>query len=79
MAYCVSFQRSFSTGNLVTEIVRTTGMDVISMFKATPHIRYTYHGQSFTLNQFFRQIVRPQWARSDFMGACRVTLTSDSG
>ena len=75
----VLFDRWFTTGKLVGEIVRTTGLDVIGMVKASPHIRYTYHNQQFTLNQLYRQVIRPKWVRSDLIGSCLVTLMTEAG
>ncbi len=49
------------------------------MVKASPPIRDTYHGDQFTLNPRYRQVVRPQCARRDLIGSYRVTLLTDSG
>ena len=65
----VLFDRWFTTGKLVAEIVRTTGLDVIGMVKASPHIRHTYRDRRLTLNPLYRQVVRPQWARTDLIGS----------
>ena len=59
--------------------MRTTGLDVIGMVKASPHIHYTYHHHPFTLNQLYRQLIRPQWGRSDLIGSCRVMLRTETG
>ncbi len=75
----VLFDRWFTTGKLVAEIVRTTGLDVIGMVKASPHIRYTYRDRHLTLNPLYRQVVRSRWARTDLIGSCIATLTTDAG
>ena len=49
------------------------------MVKASPHIHYTYHHHPFTLNPLYRQLIRPQWGRSDLIGSCRVMLRAETG
>ncbi len=55
----VLFDRWFTTGKLVANLVHTTGVDVIGMAKASPNVYYTYQGRSYTLSQFYRRLVRP--------------------
>lgn len=79
----VLFDRWFTTGKLVANIRQTTGLHVIGMVKASPHVYYEYSGGPrpgrYTLTQLYRRVVRPAMARRAILGSCCVTVSTDHG
>lgn len=74
----VLFDRWFTTARLVGDIVHRTGLHVIGMVKASPHLYYEFEGRRWTLNQLYRHLQR-QWSRHNVMGSCVATVLTPHG
>ena len=77
-ARSVLFDRWFTTIHLVGDIVHQTGLHVIGMVKASPHLYYEFEGRRWTLNPLYRHL-RGQWSRHTLMGSLVATVVTPQG